>query len=139
MGSSVATSIISPARQQFMEEFGVSSTVALLPLALYVYALGFGPVVGGPLSETVGRLPVYQVAIPLGSLFTLGAGLTHSFGGLCFLRFAAGFCFAPALAVVTGSVTETFVPKTRGPVLALLTLMPFLGPGFGYVILLFPF
>lgn len=128
---SAGTSIISPAQKQLVEEFGVGRTVSLLPLSLYVFALGFGPVLGGPLSETAGRMVTYRYGFPLGALFTLGAGLTHNFGALCFLRFAAGFCFAPALAVATGSITETFPPQTRGPVMAIWILMPFLGPGFG--------
>ena len=116
-----------------MEEFNVSSTVALLPVALYVFALGFGPVIGGPLSETVGRLPIYIFTMPLGSLFTLGAGFTHNFGVLCFCRFMAGFCWSPVLAVPSASISETFPPKTRGAASAVFILMPFLGPGLGYV------
>jgi MFS family permease len=114
-----------------MNEFGVSSTAAQLPLVLYVFAMGFGPVVGGPLSETVGRYPVYLSMIPLGALVTVGAGLTHNFGALCFFRFLAGFFWGPALAVVNGSLSETFRPETRGPFMALVLLMPFIGTGFG--------
>lgn len=119
-----------------MDEFGVNGTAALLPLTLYVFALAFGPVVGGPLSETLGRLPVYQAMVPLGSLFTLGAGFATNFGALCFLRFAAGFFWAPTLSIAMGSIAETFVPKTRGPVMAVLVLIPFLGLGFGFVVFL---
>jgi MFS family permease len=57
--SSLGVSILSPAHSQFIEEFGVGSTVAILPLSLYVFALALGPVVGGPLSETFGRYPIY--------------------------------------------------------------------------------
>lgn len=109
----------------------MSRTVSLLPLSLYAFALGFGPVLGGPLSETAGRMPIYWYGFPAGTLFTVGAALTHNFGALCFLRFAAGFCWAPALAVAAGSIAETFPPQTRGPVMAVWILMPFLGPGFG--------
>lgn len=116
-----------------MEEFGVTRVVALLPLSLYCFALGFGPVVGGPLSETMGRRPVYIGTSVLGALFTLGAGFTHNFGALCFLRFMAGFCWAPALAMGSGSIVETFAPKMRGPMIAIYVLIPFLGPGFAYV------
>ena len=114
-----------------MAEFNVSSTVAFLPLTFYVLALAFGPVIGGPLSETVGRQPIYMASTPLGALFTLGAGLTHNFAALCFFRFMAGFCWGPVLAVAAGSLSETFLPKTRGPVSAVFILMPFLGPGLG--------
>lgn len=114
-----------------MKEFNVSSTVAILPVSLYVLALGFGPVIGGPLSETIGRHPVYLGALIIGSLFTIGAGFTHNFGALCFCRFMAGFAWAPPLAIATGSLSETFRPKVRGPASAVFILMPFLGPGLG--------
>jgi hypothetical protein len=129
--ASLGTSIMSPARTALMAEFNVSGTVALLPLTLYVVALGFGPVVGGPLSETWGRYPVYCGTLPLGALFALGAGFTHSFGALCFLRFMSGFCWAPVLATAAGSLSDVFPPSTRGPASALFILMPFLGPGLG--------
>ncbi|KAF5631037.1 major facilitator superfamily transporter [Fusarium sp. NRRL 25303] len=119
---------------KLMVEFNVSSTVALLPLTLYVLALGFGPVIGGPLSETIGRYPIYAASIPLGALFTMGAGFVHNIGGLSFLRFMAGLCWAPVLAVAPGTLSETFTPKNRGPVSAVFILMPFLGPGLGPVI-----
>ncbi|EFY92154.1 bicyclomycin resistance protein, putative [Metarhizium acridum CQMa 102] len=112
--ASAATSILSPGRAQLMAEFNVSSTVAILPVALYVFALGFGPVVGG-------------------SLFTLGAGFTHNFGVLCFCRFMSGFCWSPVLAVPSASISETFPPKSRGLAGAVFVLMPFLGPGLGPV------
>ncbi|KAG5811993.1 hypothetical protein H9Q74_005120 [Fusarium xylarioides] len=132
--ASIGTSIMSPARSELMIEFNVSSTVALLPLTLYVLALGFGPVIGGPLSETIGRYPIYAASVPLGALFTMGAGFVHNIGGLGFLRFMAGLCWAPVLAVAPGTLSETFTPKNRGPVSAVFILMPFLGPGLGPVI-----
>ncbi|KPM42780.1 hypothetical protein AK830_g3809 [Neonectria ditissima] len=132
--ASIGTSIMSPARSQIMAEFGVGSTVALLPLTMYVLALGFGPVIGGPLSETIGRYPVYAGSVPLGAVFAVGAGFTHRIGALCFLRFASGLCWGPVLAVASGSLVETFRPKSRGPVSAVFILMPFLGPGLGPVI-----
>ncbi|GFP60151.1 major facilitator superfamily multidrug transporter mdrA [Trichoderma asperellum] len=131
---SIATSISSSSVGLLQEEFGVSRTVALLPLTLYVVALGLGPVIGGPLSETIGRYPVIMGGMLLGSFFTIGAGFVHNFGALCFFRFLTGFLWAPVLANAPGSLSETFLPKTRGPVSAMFILTPFLGPGLGPVI-----
>ncbi|KAI3227171.1 hypothetical protein DTO012A7_6837 [Penicillium roqueforti] len=132
--TSVGVSIISPAHSQFMEEFGVSSTVAISPMSLYVFALALGPIVGGPLSETVGRYPIYVGAITLGTLFTLGVGFCPTFSGLCVLRFLAGFCYAPTLAIAAGTINETFKPVHRALPSAIFILTPFLGPGLGPVI-----
>ncbi|KAB5536691.1 major facilitator superfamily transporter [Coniochaeta sp. 2T2.1] len=127
--ASMGTSIMSAAPQQLREEFDVTTTQAILPLSLYVFALALGPIIGGPLSETVGRLPVYMGGLIGGTLFTLGAALTHSFAGLNILRFLAGFCFAPSLAIATGTINETYKPAQRGIPSAFFILTPFLGPG----------
>lgn len=124
---------MSAAIEQLRDEFGVTTTQAILPLSLYVFALGLGPVVGGPLSETVGRLPVYMGGLIGGTLFTLGAGLSHSFAGLNILRFLAGFCFAPSLAIATGTINEIYKPVKRGLPSTLFILTPFLGPGLALV------
>ncbi|KAF4554406.1 Citrinin biosynthesis cluster MFS transporter mrr1 [Elsinoe fawcettii] len=131
---SVGTSIISPARSQLIETFDVSGTVAFLPLSLYVLALGLGPIIGGPLSETAGRLSVHTIAVVLGGLFSLGAGLTNSFGGLCIMRFLSGFFWGPTLAIGSGVISEVYHPVDRGLPTAVFILSPFLGPGLGPVL-----
>lgn len=112
-----------------MEEFGVSSTVAFLPLSVYVFALGLGPVIGGPLSEVAGRQAVYITAVVFGGLFALGSGLTSSFVGLCIMRFLSGFFSGPSLSVGSGVLNETYLPIERGLPSTLFILSPFLGPG----------
>lgn len=129
--SSVGTSIVSPSHDQFVAEFGVSSTVAFLPLSTYVLALGLGPVLGGPLSETAGRQAVHFIAVILGGAFALGSGLTNSFAGLCIMRFLAGFFYGPVLAVGSGVLGEVFLPIERGLPSTIFILCPFLGPGLG--------
>ncbi|KAK3349580.1 major facilitator superfamily transporter [Lasiosphaeria hispida] len=132
--ASMGTSIMSTAPAQLKAEFGVTLTQSILPLSLYVFALALGPVVGGPLSETVGRLPVFLGGLIGGTLFTLGAGFTHSFAGLNILRFLAGFCFAPSLAISTGTINEMYKPVQRGLPSTFFILTPFLGPGIAPVI-----
>ena len=120
---------MAPAHEQLVEEFGVTTTQSILPLSMYVFALGLGPVLGGPMSETWGRYPTFIGLAPLGALFTLGAGFVHNFAGLCILRFLAGFCFAPSLAISSGTLNETFMPVERGLPATVFILTPFLGPG----------
>lgn len=112
-----------------MEEFGVTSTQAILPLSIYVFSLALGPVVGGPMSESVGRYPVFVVLFPIGALFTLGVGFCHNFVGIIIMRFLAGFCFSPSLSVSAGTLSETFKPVERGLPSTIFILTPFLGPG----------
>jgi MFS family permease len=65
--STLGSSIYSPAFPTIQHDFHVGSTVALLPLSLYVLALGFGPLLAAPMSETYGRHVVYLVSTPIGA------------------------------------------------------------------------
>lgn len=135
--TSIGTSIMSPAHTDLMIAFGANSTAAIAPLTCYVMALGIGPVIiGGPLSEIVGRYPILLVGTPFGMLFTLGCALVpeSSLAGLCILRFLAGFALAPSLAIASGVLTETFRPVERGLPVACFIVTPFLGPGMGPVL-----
>ncbi len=114
-----------------MEEFGVSSTVAFLPITTYVLALGLGPVIGGPLSETAGRKAVWYLAAVLGGIFSLGCAVVNSFAGLCIMRFLAGFFYGPSLSIGAGVLSEVYLPVDRGMPSSLYILSPFLGPGLG--------
>ncbi|KAJ5746582.1 hypothetical protein N7520_011764 [Penicillium odoratum] len=132
--TSLGTSILTPAHSQFMEQFNVGSTLAILPLSLYVFALALGPVVGGPLSETIGRYPVYVGAMVFGSLFTLGVGFSNNIAAVCITRFFAGLCFGPILAIAAGTINETWRPAERAVPSITFVLTPFLGPGIAPVI-----
>lgn len=48
----IASSIYTPGRDGVIEEFGVSSEVAILPFSLYVLGLAFGPILGTTLLHT---------------------------------------------------------------------------------------
>jgi len=39
-----------------MEEFGISQTVSILPISLFLIGVGIGPLLIGPLSEVHGTL-----------------------------------------------------------------------------------
>lgn len=105
--------------------------MALLPLSLYVLALGAGPVLGAPISETYGRHVVYLISAPLGGLFTMGAGFTQNIWTLCILRFLAGMTFSPALAIGAGTIADVNVPEKRAIPSAIYIFSPFLGPALG--------
>ncbi len=109
----------------------VSPTVALLPLTFYVIALGCGPILAAPISETYGRHIVYLVSVPIGALFTMGAGFSQNIWSLCILRFFSGLAFSPALAIGAGSIADVNRPENRAIPSALYILSPFLGPALG--------
>ncbi|RDW81932.1 hypothetical protein BP6252_03044 [Coleophoma cylindrospora] len=129
-----ASSVYTPAFSEIKSDFHVGSTVAILPLSLYVLALGAGPILAAPISETYGRHVVYLISAPLGALFTMGAGFSPSIAALCILRFFAGLTFSPALAIGAGTIADVNRPEHRATPTSIYILMPFLGPSLGPVI-----
>lgn len=129
--STFGSSVYTPAVGELERMFHVSTTVALLPLSFYVFALGFGPLLGAPLSETYGRRVVYLISAPLGAIFTIGAGFSSNIATLCILRFFAGVGFSPALAIGAGTIADLFKLEDRAAPSGLFIMMPFLGPALG--------
>ncbi|KAG8630705.1 hypothetical protein KVT40_002324 [Elsinoe batatas] len=132
--ATLGASIITPSAPALQAEFDISSTLSLVPLSLYVLALGFGPLLAAPLSETYGRRVVYLVSTPLAGILTLGAGFTTHIWSLSLLRFLAGLTFSPSLAIGTGSVGDVTKPESRALPSALYIMCPFLGPALGPVL-----
>jgi MFS family permease len=90
--------------------------------------------ISAPISETLGRKPVYTILFPISLLFSLGAALTNSFAGLAICRFLAGLIGSGSLAVGAGTNSDLFAPKNRAIASSFFLLAPFLGPSLGPVI-----
>ena len=131
LSSTFGSSVYAPGFPGVMKQFNVSSTASLIPLALYVYGLGFGPVIAAPLSETYGRRVVYLVSLPASLLFTLGAGLAQSFGTLLVCRFLAGTLGSPCLAVAAGTSLDLWEPIHLAKASSIFLMTVFLGPALG--------
>jgi MFS family permease len=99
-----AASIYSPGIDGVSAEFGVSRSIAILPLSLYNLGLAAGPMLGSPLSETYGRKIVLLVTTPGFMAFTLGAALAGDVVSLTVCRFFAGVCAAPAVGNASASI-----------------------------------
>ncbi|OCL08894.1 MFS multidrug transporter-like protein [Glonium stellatum] len=129
-----ASSIYIPGRELIRQQFHVSLTVALLPYSFYVFGQAWGPVLAAPLSETFGRRGTYIPYLSLFALFTLGAGFSQSITAITVCRFFAGVFGSPVLSVSAGTIADIWMPQDRAIPMAVLVLIPFLGPSFGPLI-----
>lgn len=123
--------MMTAAPAQLMREFIITETQSILPLSLYVFALALGPVIGGPLSETIGRYWIFMFGVFFGAVFSIGCATVHSFAGLCILRFLSGLFFSPTLAISGGTLNELWRPAQRGIPSTIFITTPLLGPGIG--------
>ncbi|KAI8931044.1 hypothetical protein NX059_012055 [Plenodomus lindquistii] len=128
------TSVYSPALPDIMRDFGVSRTVAIIGLTVYTVGLALGPIITAPLSERYGRKIIYVVHSPIFMLFTLGAGFSKNYAGMCICRFLAGAAGSPGLAVGAGTNADLFPPHKRAVTTSLFLMAPFAGPALGPVV-----
>ncbi|EGW33117.1 uncharacterized protein SPAPADRAFT_60428 [Spathaspora passalidarum NRRL Y-27907] len=129
MGSAVYT----PGIEQIMEEFGIGSVVATLPLTLFVLGYAIGPLVFSPLSENAafGRNSIYIYTLALFVILQIPTALVDNIAGLCILRFLAGVFASPCLATGGATVADVLTPPYVPVGLASWALGAVCGPSFG--------
>ncbi|KAK2777448.1 hypothetical protein FQN52_003158 [Onygenales sp. PD_12] len=131
---SFASSVYTSGANNISEHFGVSHTVSLLGLSLFLWALGLGAIIAAPVSEHYGRRIVYLTTVPVFGFFILGSGLAQNFTTLAVCRFFSGFFGSAVVSVGGGTNADLWPPALAGFVYPFYFVSPFLGPALGPVI-----
>ncbi|KAI9494083.1 major facilitator superfamily domain-containing protein [Zychaea mexicana] len=128
------SSVISGDQGGVMSEFNVSSTVTALQVSLMVCGFGVGPILWSPLSETIGRKPVYIIAIGIYVIFNIPCALAPNIGTILVCRFIAGFFASVVLTLAGGSISDIFKAEERGAAIAYFAAAPYAGPVLGPIV-----
>ncbi|EPS38911.1 hypothetical protein H072_7293 [Dactylellina haptotyla CBS 200.50] len=130
---SFGASVYAPAVFSIQQEFGVTLTQALAGVTTYVLGMAFGPLIAGPISETVGRRAVYFFALPIAGFFSLGVAYAHNLSTILACRFFSAMFGAAVLSVGAGTVADVWDLRTPAAVYAscVFLAMAFMGPSFG--------
>ncbi|KPM42776.1 hypothetical protein AK830_g3786 [Neonectria ditissima] len=131
----LASSIFAPGIPKLMEDFQSTNTeLAAFVVSVYILGFAFGPMVLAPLSEMVGRLPVYHACNVLFLAFTIACAVAPSLDSLIVLRFLAGTFGAAPMTNGGGSIADMFPAEKRAGVMAAFSIGPLIGPIIGPVI-----
>lgn len=115
-----------------VEYFGVSQEVIILStVTVFVIGFGVGPCLFAPLSEEVGRKPVYTVTLALALIFILPCGLAQNIATLLIGRLLDGIFFSAPMTLIGGSLADIWEASERGKAMAIFSAAPFLGPVMG--------
>ncbi|KAI0324201.1 MFS general substrate transporter [Cubamyces sp. BRFM 1775] len=114
-----------------MQQFSFGQEVATLTIALFVAGYCVGPLVWGPLSEQIGRKPVFLISFLVYTGFQVGCALSPNTASILIFRFLGGTFAAAPLANSGAVMSDIWDADTRGKALALFTLAPFAGPTLG--------
>ncbi|KJX95151.1 MFS general substrate transporter like protein [Zymoseptoria brevis] len=93
--------------------FHVSQEAEGLSPSLYTFGIAFGALFAAPISETIGRSPLYVGARFLHLIWLIGVALAPNFGAQCAFRFLAGVAASQLVAVQGASIADLFGPVHR--------------------------
>jgi hypothetical protein len=113
------------------EEFHVSEEVALLTITLFVVGFGIGPMLFAPLSEILGRRPIYASTLFLAVIFTIPGAVAKNIVTLLVTRAIAGIAFSAPMTLVGGTLADMWRNEERGVPMAAFSAAPFIGPAVG--------
>lgn len=129
----MASAIDSSAIPQAAADFGVSEVVESMATGLYLIGFGVGSLFAGPVSETVGRNPVYIVTLGLFMIFVMASGLAPNIGAQLTFRFLAGLFGSTPLTCAGGSLSDLWSPVERTFAFPVFANAAFTGPLIGPV------
>ena len=116
------------------EDFHVSKIVALLGVTTYLFGMGTGSIVFAPLSELVGRRPVYIASMTIFLLLLLPSALAQNIESILVSRFLGGF-FGSALMSNSPASVNDIVSDTHRPLaFGFWSIGPTNGPVYGPII-----
>lgn len=111
------------------EYFHVSMEVIILAsVTMFVIGFGVGPLVFAPLSEEVGRRPIYALTLLIAVIFIIPCGLAKNIGTLIICRLIDGTAFSAPMTLIGGSLADIWLGDERGKAMAVFSAAPFLGP-----------
>ncbi|KAI0131191.1 MFS general substrate transporter [Daldinia grandis] len=134
MGSLCVTctsSIYASTYGQMNPEFHVSSIVGTLGLSLFVLGIALGPLLMSPLSEFIGRRPIYIGSWVMFLIWLIPSAVARNIATMLVARFIDGFAGSSFLSVAGGTVSDMFRRDQIQAPMVIVSLSPFIGPSLG--------
>ena len=116
------------------EEYHVSLEVAILTCSIMVCGFAVGPLLWSPLSELVGRRPVYIISLALYVIFNIPCALAPNIGALLVCRFLCGVFSSSGLSLAGGTIADIWSIEDRGMAIAYFAAAPYCGPVIGPIV-----
>ncbi|KAJ6127013.1 hypothetical protein N7523_002625 [Penicillium sp. IBT 18751x] len=129
-GSSIVTGGLGLIQQRY----NVSLEVAILTCSIMVCGFAVGPLLWSPLSEIIGRRPVYIISLALYVIFNIPCALAPNIGCLLVCRFLCGVFSSSGLSLAGGTIADIWRIEERGEAIAYFAAAPYCGPVIGPIV-----
>ena len=133
--SPLAIDIYLPAIPQMAEQLGAEVTLMQGTITWFLFSMGLGQLLVGPLADRYGRKPIALGGVLLYGLSALGAGFAASLGELMLARVRQGFGACATSVAAFSVVRDSYGPKKSGQMISYLNgaicFIPALAPLLG--------
>lgn len=134
LNSTFTSSAPNGVAQSQIAYFGFSQEVDTLLISLWVAGYCLGPLVWGPLSERLGRRPVFLISVFTYTGWNVGCALSKNTASILVFRFLGGVFGAAPLTNSGGIIADVWDAKRRGIAMSLFAVAPFAGPALGPIV-----
>jgi len=129
--SPLASSMFTPGISQIAEDLHASEEAIIATTTGFVIALGIGPLVLAPFSETFGRRKIYIISFTVFTLLQIPTALAPNAATLIAVRTISGFFGSVGIANGGGTLNDMYEPHERAGIFGWYLLGPLLGPTIG--------
>jgi MFS transporter, DHA1 family, multidrug resistance protein len=133
--SPLAIDIYLPAIPQMAEQLGAEVTLMQGTITWFLFSMGLGQLLVGPLADRYGRKPIALCGVVLYGLSALAAGFAASLGELMLARVLQGFGACATSVAAFSVVRDSYGPKKSGQMISYLNgaicFIPALAPLLG--------
>lgn len=109
-----------------------NENLAIIVISIFVLGFAFGPLIAAPISESHGRLMVYNVSNILFLVFNIACAVSSNMGMLVAFRFLAGCVGGTPMAIGGGTIHDLIRREKRGMAMGIfgggLLIGPIVGP-----------
>lgn len=116
------------------DEFGVSKLTALSGVTTYLLGMAFGSIIFAPLSELIGRRPVYIASMGAFLLLLLPSAMAENIESIVVSRLFAGFFGSALMSNSPASVNDIVSDYHRPLAFGFWSIGPTNGPVYGPII-----
>ncbi|KAK6954976.1 hypothetical protein Daesc_002606 [Daldinia eschscholtzii] len=102
-----------------------------LGLSLFVLGIALGPLLMSPLSEFIGRRPIYLASWAMFLIWLIPSAVARNIATILVARFIDGFAGSSFLSVAGGTVSDMFRRDQIQAPMVIVSLSPFIGPSLG--------
>ncbi|KAJ3775534.1 MFS multidrug transporter [Lentinula raphanica] len=117
-----------PSFENFVVDFGVTLTQASYLVSVPIVFLGTLPLLWAPVSNRIGRRPVYLTSMLLSAALQLASAYCTTYGSLMACRALVSIFICPPQSIGASTVSEVFFVHQKGQKMGIWALLVSVGP-----------